>query len=332
MPTNTSALQKLTPTNLKEEQEKFFFDPSYNPQFLYEDEIDAAHFTKYGPASDQYLSTSINILDSVVKKWSDGEEYNEDTQGELLSQTEVEEYIQKYLKRNNLQDRISYNFSSAYISRTSVYKNVLQIQTPLSYRENGLESVLDHEIGTHVFRRMNEEKQPWHKHKTRWGFSNYLRTEEGLAVINSQLSLPDKHLFYPAVNYYAACQAEKLSFSDLFADLKKYISNKQKRFTICMKVKRGLSDTSVPGAYTKNQVYLAGTIAVAQWLINNDYAVEKLYVGKIDLADLPKAWAQTSLSVADLRLPTCIQDRVRFKASLVEIIETNDLPVKVAKK
>ena len=35
-----SFLSNLIPTNLNEEKEKFFSDNSYNPQFIYENEVD----------------------------------------------------------------------------------------------------------------------------------------------------------------------------------------------------------------------------------------------------------------------------------------------------
>ncbi|MCD8484550.1 flavohemoglobin expression-modulating QEGLA motif protein [Candidatus Woesebacteria bacterium] len=266
----------------------------------------------------------------MVHKWGNEENYNDEVQGRVLSQTEVEEYVKEYLDRNHLSNTITYSFSSSYMARTSVFQNTLRIRTPVQYREHGIQSVLDHEIGTHVFRRLNDKKQPWHRRAKAFDFSPYLATEEGLAVIHAQLSLDDRLLFFPALNYYAVCRAEYLSFSELFAELKDYLPDKQKRFNICLKVKRGLTDTSVPGAFTKNQIYLAGAIQVCQWLVKNDYAVEKLYVGKVALNDISRAWSQSELTVSDLLLPAFLNERTTYKETVLDIIKTNKLPVRLS--
>lgn len=332
MANNTlSLMNRLVPTNLQEEQDKFFFDPLYNPQFEYAEEIDEELFHRYGPVSTEYLPIAQSILNKVIHEWGDGEDYNEDIQGKILSQSEVEEAVKKYLADNGLEETITYNFSSSYIARTSVFQNTIQIRTPVQYREHAIESMLDHEVGTHIFRRLNDIKQPWHKKYTAFGFQPYLTTEEGMAVIHSQLSLPDRLLLYPALNYYAACRAEQMSFSELFADLKKFLTDRQKRFSICLKVKRGIGDTSIPGAFSKNQVYLHGTIKVAQWLVKNDFAVEKLYIGKIDVSDLTKAWAQSVLSQNDLLIPDFAKKKEKYKETVMDIIKVNKLPVRLPK-
>ncbi len=330
--TSLSMMGKITPVNLQEEQEKFFFDPLYNPQFEYAEDIEEDLFNRYGPVSQEYLPTAQGILNKVVHKWGDGEVYNEDMMGRVLSQTEVEDVVKNYLEENDLTNLITYNFSNTYLARTSVYQNVIQIRTPVQYREHGIISMLDHEVGTHIFRRLNDLKQPWHKKYTAFGFQPYLSTEEGMAVIHSQLSLPDRLLLYPALNYYAVCRAEQLSFSELFADLKKFISDRQKRFSICLKVKRGIYDTSVPGAFTKNQVYLTGTIRIAQWLVKNEFAVDKLYVGKIDTNDLTKAWSESVLSLNDLQIPDFAKNRAQYKETVMDIIRVNKLPVRLPKE
>jgi hypothetical protein len=47
--------------------------------------------------------------------------------------------------------------------------------------------VLNHEIGTHLVRRLNDNKQIWYNQRSRYGLQPYLATEEGLASINSVL-------------------------------------------------------------------------------------------------------------------------------------------------
>ena len=72
------------------------------------------------------------------------------------------------------------------MSRTSVsfYKNkvILKIRTPISYTNINLEGVLNHEIGTHIIRKLNHKencvRKPSEKGKV---------IEEGLAAINQLL-------------------------------------------------------------------------------------------------------------------------------------------------
>jgi hypothetical protein len=46
--------------------------------------------------------------------------------------------------------------------------------------------------------------------------------------------------------------ASQMSFVELFNNLEKYIDNKIKRFDWCVRVKRGMEDTSLPGGYYKD--------------------------------------------------------------------------------
>jgi hypothetical protein len=48
-----------------------------------------------------------------------------------------------------------------------------------------------------------------------------VETEEGLAVINDLSACRSRHLFEPALRYFAACKSSEMSFSDLFSSLSK---------------------------------------------------------------------------------------------------------------
>jgi hypothetical protein len=49
-----------------------------------------------------------------------------------------------------------------------------------------------------------------------------------------------------------AYQASKMSFVELFNDIKKYIDDKYSRWKFVLRVKRGLMDTSEPGGLYKD--------------------------------------------------------------------------------
>jgi hypothetical protein len=58
-----------------------------------------------------------------------------------------------------------------------------------------------------------------------------------------------------------------LSFVDLYENLTLYIDCPKKRWKQCLRVKRGVIDTSQPGGFYKDQAYLRGA---AQILKNRD--------------------------------------------------------------
>jgi hypothetical protein len=69
-------------------------------------------------------------------------------------------------------------------------------------------------------------------------------------------------MYRSALNYYAAFMAKELSFVELFKALERYVETPQSRWKFCLRVKRGLTDTSMKGGLYKDQVYLEGAIKV----------------------------------------------------------------------
>lgn len=94
------------------------------------------------------------------------------------------------------------------------------------------------------------------------------------------------YLFKPALNYYACYKASEMSFVELFKDLGKYVDNPKKRWKYVLRVKSGLTDTSIPGGLYKDQVYLEGAIDILKNRKVIDF--KTLYCGKINLIDLKK--------------------------------------------
>ena len=80
--------------------------------------------------------------------------------------------------------------------------------------------------------------------------------------------------------------ASLLSFEDLFSELDKFLPDPIERWKECVKVKRGLHDTSTLSGMYKDQVYLKGAVEI---LINrNNIDFVGLYAGKISLKDYHK--------------------------------------------
>lgn len=282
-------IQKINPINKEQEKKKFLFDPLYNPQFEYEEEIDPDEYDKFGSISDRYLSEATFILDSLIKKFGTEQKYLDEVEGEVMERSEVEDLVQKYLKDNAISTQLKVVFSRKFVSRTSINDKELSIRLPIDYRKKAFPGILDHEIGTHYFRRLNENLSPWYKNRKEYGMSNYMETEEGLAVIHQMLDLEYPYLWLSSLYYIGSWWGASESFSTLNKNLEKYIQDPERRWKMCLRIKRGLKDTSQPGSFSRNQNYLTGVIRVLQYLEANDYNPRPLYAGKIDIKDVGKS-------------------------------------------
>ncbi len=117
-----------------------------------------------------------------------------------------------------------------------------------------------------------------------------MATEEGLAVYNQQalgLPLGEKEIWAP-LRAIGAYLGQEMSFVDLFHYLKdNYKLEDESAWRTCVKVKRGLADTSKKIAFTRDIIYFKGFQAVKSYLINNtEEKLKNLYIGKIGIEDL----------------------------------------------
>ena len=100
--------------------------------------------------------------------------------------------------------------------------------------------------------------------------------------------------------------ASQLSFEDLFEDLHRFIPDPIERWKECVKVKRGLEDTSQFGGMYKDQVYLKGAVEI---LINrNNINFATLYCGKISLKDYYFLEQKGLIKTEGLRLPSFLEN------------------------
>jgi hypothetical protein len=282
-----SFLQSITPLNLLEEKETFLANTKYNPQFLYKEEINEKKLTKYGAPSEKYIALAREILTKTYFGRNEQDLYM--TKGKQLTQAEVEAKILSFLKMHKLDERYKLTWSSSFVSRTTIDSDTIKLRLPADFRREGLLGMLYHEVGTHAIRRINYEQQPWFKKKKRYGFSSYLKTEEGIASLHSLIPHSYKSAFVSAIRYLAVDTANKGSFAETWQALEPYVEDPERRWTIVFRQKRGLSDTSQPGGYTKDLVYFEGMVDVWKWLYSQNFAIADLYYGKLALEDVTKA-------------------------------------------
>jgi len=142
---------------------------------------------------------------------------------------------------------------------------IFHVADPVQLRLHRISSVCNHEIGTHYLRGSNEKLQRWHKRREKYGLgsdsSSYLVSEEGLACLNTHLEA-DKYMWKAALHYYTAVQASRMSFSNLFRDLLKYLDDPESAWRQCVRFKRGLVDTTECGAYCRDQCYFIGALGI----------------------------------------------------------------------
>ncbi len=278
----------MTPLNLKQEKEKFFNkNYRYNPHFKYSDLITLRKREKYGQPQPKYLNLAKKIINTAFD--NKDEEDIRKMEGPKLTQAEAKSMLDDFLSENKLEDIINVVWSNHFIASSSYYKNKLKIQLPLQYHKNEFKATLHHELGTHAIRRLNYAQQPFFKQKKKYGFSSYLRTEEGLASLNSLATKNFKLNYLGALNYVGIDVAQHSSFVETFKYFMKYLKNSEKAWRRTVKHKRGLYDTSEPGGFTKDVVYFEGLIEVWNFLIKSDFDLKGLYYGKISYQDIEKA-------------------------------------------
>merc|ERR1712187_785560 len=152
-----------------------------------------------------------------------------------------------------------------------------------------------------------------------------------MGTLNQYISWPCKLFNTQALLYFAVCRGEEVGFVQLFHELKRYISDSRRRWNMCCRVKRGMTDTSMPGAFFKEQVYFKGIVEILRELEKLD--VQALYGGQIALADLETLCG--SMEKKQILLPHFLKTEAKRKEYLEhcrELIRENGLSGAVGRK
>ena len=317
-----SILKKLTPINLLEEKEKFFADEKYNPQFKYEENITDEILNKYGQPNSQTIDLAQTIINQAYYQKTETE--LRELRGPRVNQKEVEDRIIKFLDMHGLKERFELIWSSSFVARATITNNTIKLRSPIDFRQLGLLSMIYHEIGTHALRRINYEQQPWFQKKKEYKFKNYLQAEEGLAALHSLLPQNFQLAYQPALNYMAVKYAQEHSFAELWQFLTPYIDNLDRRWIFAFRKKRGLTNTSQPGGFTKDLLYFEGMIKVWQYLKKHNFDITNLYFGKMALEDIDKA-VKMNPDYKPLLPSFYVTDPDNYKQKMISIGKNNFL-------
>ncbi|HRX63503.1 MAG TPA: DUF1704 domain-containing protein [Candidatus Absconditabacterales bacterium] len=231
------------------------------------------------------------LLDKSKEKIFEGNVENKEVLGKLLTVEEVKRKIEKYLNKKGIEG-VDVIITSTTLARVSVImgkKIKIKINRMVPFQEKELESVLAHEIDTHLMRYINGANSGWNIFKEGVGF--HIKDEEGLAIYNASKHLPsefEKLSFYK--KYFLLKEAQKYPFGKL-TDLTKFLypeKNLERIFNTILKLKKGIQDTGVikEGAiFMKEKVYLDGYVKIKDWAEKGG-EVEDMYKGKVKIDDL----------------------------------------------
>lgn len=114
-----------------------------------------------------------------------------------------------------------------------------------------------------------------------------------------------------------------MSFVDLFNDIGKYIDDLNSRWRFCLRVKRGLTDTSEPGGLYKDQVYLEGAVAILSERKTLDF--HGLCCGKISIEDMKKLSEKGKLRKEGIKIPPFMRDMDQYMLALDIIAKLNHI-------
>jgi len=203
---------------------------------------------------------------------------------ELLPAQEAQRRFEEVLQSYGLRDW-SVKLKSSAVSDMALGKKTLLIRERARFSPERLNSLIAHEIETHVLTAENGSKQPYELFER--GMAGYLVTQEGLAIYNQNkvLSAHNEKRYWPALNVLAVSYGMKHSFAELRRYIRRLGFDDARALRTCLKVKRGMSDTAKPGAFTKEVVYFLGLSVIEQYLRDGG-EMRELYTGKVSVQDI----------------------------------------------
>lgn len=318
-------LSYFKPLNLNSEKEKFFKNSNFSPQFTYKiPKLDFKVLHKelkriplkighplipiYQAKIDE-LENKLKLIENIGKeKFAEYSEKLFGTVTEELYQEAKQELADTVIEKDEsevipFKDTILLLKSALRKRKLSHWKifvsnetiaeiqvnksNSIILKDKTKFTENRLKSVITHEIDTHIYRLENGRLQPYRIFER--GTANYLATEEGLAIYNqNRLNIPlGEKKKSPALLVIAAYLGKQMSFEELFHALRnEYKLSKEQAWHLCIKVKRGVQDTSQQIVFTKDILYFVGNKSVERFFSHNPHlSVNDLYLGKISVRD-----------------------------------------------
>lgn len=334
----TDIVGAARPTNAVEEKGKFFSseEENYEPQFMYKlpPPVLLQALRRYShrvEVETRYVPHALRILRTLLQQYGSYSRYEEQNGGEVLSEGEARSIVNEYLARHGVEDEIKVTFDPQLVASASFKKGSQELKVrPHGLRRNWIQGMLHHEIGTHYLRDRNDKLQPWARERNgrkKYRLEDKNPTEEGLASLHTVLEREGHVLWRAAMLYYTIWRAVQLSFRELYEDLEQFFGNStDERWDYCVRAKRGLLDTSQPGGFVKDQMYLTGAMEILEQRHRIDF--EALYIGKLSVVDAHRAKCTGLARTANIQLPVFLQNaeqKARYHTLLDDCVKGNDL-------
>eukprot|EP00062_Callorhinchus_milii_P019974 gi/632975127/ref/XP_007904052.1/ PREDICTED: uncharacterized protein KIAA0895-like homolog [Callorhinchus milii] len=321
-------LVALRPANVEEEKERFFkSDFTYDPQFEYVESNASSMVVRYSVASDRFINQAVRILQCALKQYGSYENFEVATGGSVLAKSKIWASIRKYMQKEGCAGEVVVRLSDDLLSQAVMMVENSRPTLTINLggaRQYWLEGMLRHEIGTHYIRGANNQRQPWcgAVGRKRMGLKPANPTEEGLASLHSVLFRKFPFLWRAALLYYTVLQASQMTFCQLFHDIVRFVEDPNTRWEYCVRAKRGQTDTSQPGCFSKDQVYLDGVLMLLRYRKTIDFKL-LMALGKVSFEDVDELKKHAVLDRT--RIPHFMQDQERYLAQLDHIRAVNGL-------
>ena len=227
------------------------------------------------------------------------------SEADMLTAEKAKTRFEEVLSRYSLHDW-QVSIRSKLVADCTVGGNNIYLRETALFSPDHIEALIKHEIETHVLTAENGEHQPYAIFRR--GCAGYLDTQEGLAIYNQNrvYGLDHEKRYNPPRNLLGT----EFSLNHSFADTRVYLRDElgysaEKALVQAIAMKRGITDTSEPGAFTKSIVYFRGLRSIEKF-VNGGGDIKRLYIGKIALEDLSLVE-----EIPDLQAPLLIPDFLR---------------------
>ena len=219
---------------------------------------------------------------SILKKTLPCEQENKRITARL-----AKKMMEEYLSKQGISDwSVVLNGAMSADCMVQKARREIVLSSRASFSDSSLRRLQVHEIGTHVARWRRGKQMPYGVFAR--GLPGYLATEEGLAahMEKEHGCFDTNRLRIYAGRVVAVHTALTSSFSRVFKELTALGFDNKQAYKMAQRAKRGLSDTSLQGGFTKDHVYLLGIELVDEFIRAGGDVNYLMGFGKIGVEDV----------------------------------------------
>nr|XP_021135467.1 uncharacterized protein KIAA0895-like isoform X2 [Columba livia] len=236
---------------------------------------------------------AIRIIRTVLEKYGTYESFEVATGGRLLSKCQIWSVIRKYMQKEGCVGEVVVQLTDDLLSQAVMMVEDSRPTLAINLagaRQHWLEGMLRHEIGG-----AGGVGQP----------AMYLGTRASRCQ-----------------NHRIILDGRGPQDDQVQPDLEQYVQDASVRWEYCVRAKRGQTDTSQPGCFSKDQVYLDGILRILRHRQTIDFPLLAA-LGKVSYEDVNRLKKFGVLEKT--RIPHFMQDLERYMKQLDHIVTTNGL-------